>query len=149
MVSMINTVDEVKRVKSLTSASAIFAPGWTREATPRTRRYAEFNIARDIAHQASACPRGLGSSAIHLCASPVLGRLPCRVICTRKCSPQHLPSLLLEGPDGQCQVHRDNLNITLCGKRHTRAPTAPKSRAAHQQSVPVETQSSSGAEIVL
>ena len=37
----------------------------------------------------------------------------------------------------------------MLGAKHTRSPTAPKRRAAHQQSVPVETQSSSGAEIAL
>ena len=37
----------------------------------------------------------------------------------------------------------------MLGARHTRAPTATKRRAAHQQSVPGETQSSSGAEIAL
>ena len=37
----------------------------------------------------------------------------------------------------------------MLGARHTRAPTATKRRAAHQQSVPGETQSSSGVEIAL
>ena len=41
------------------------------------------------------------------------------------------------------------LAITLLGARHTRAPTTPKSRAAHQQSVAGETQSSRGAKIAL
>ena len=37
----------------------------------------------------------------------------------------------------------------MLGARHTRAPTAPKRRAAYQQSVSAETQSSSGVEIAL
>ena len=61
---------------------------------------------------------------------------------------QHPPSVL-PGADRQHQAHRDNLSITLLGARHTRAPMAPKSGAALQQSVPGETPASSGAEIVL
>ena len=50
---------------------------------------------------------------------------------------------------GSSRYTETTLSITLLGARHTRAPMAPKSRAAHQQSVPGETQSSRGTEIAL
>ena len=125
-------------IESPKGKRTIFIPRRNRQRTLGTQKYPKFNIARDIAHQASACTQGLGSFAGWLCASPVLGHLLCRVISTWKGSPQYLPFWLPEGPGEQHQLHRDNPSITLLGARLTRAPTAPKSRAAHKQSVPGE-----------
>ena len=111
----------------------------TRQATPGTQRYPAFNVPQNTALQSSPCAQGLGSSASCPLAALLGERLPCRVICTWKWSPQPQLSWLPDGPDRQHQVHRDNPSITLLGARHTRAPMASKSRAAHQQSVPGET----------
>ena len=54
----------------------------TGQAAPGTQRYPKFNITWHTDHQASACAQHLGSSAGHLCASPAMSPLPCRVIGT-------------------------------------------------------------------
>ena len=93
------------------------------------------NIAWEAVCQATAYAQAMGSSAGHLCASSLRGPLPCRLIGAWRWSPRSL--------------NRDKLSITLLQARYTRVPTALKSKAAHQKSVPGETKSSSGAEIAL
>ena len=85
-----------------------------------TQRYPEFNITWDTDCQASACSQDLGISVGCLCASPVMGHLPFRVINTWRVSP--LPSTLQDRQKRQHQVHRDNPSITLLQASHTRAP---------------------------
>ena len=85
------------------------APRQTGWASPGTQRYSKSNIARDIAHQASACAQGLGSSEGCLCSRPVRGRLPCRSIGTWK---GPLSSWFLDKPDRQHWEHRDIQSLT-------------------------------------
>ena len=102
-------------------------------------RYPE-NITWEAALQATACAQGLGSYVGHLCASSVRGS-DIYLSFTLQ-TDQHL-----EGVPEASKYRQPEYN-SPGGKAH-QGSNAPKSRAAYQQSVPGETQSSSGTEIAL